>query len=86
MSDTPVRHRVQLAYDYAGHSADEIIEVDADEASRLLHEGKARLPDDEEHRAVATSATETQGVVGERGEALIEAPAAATKSSRSKSS
>jgi hypothetical protein len=38
--------KVQLAYEYEGHEPDEVVDVDDATGSRLVHEGKARVPDE----------------------------------------
>jgi hypothetical protein len=40
--------KVQLAYEYEGHEPDEVVDVDDATASRLIYEGRARVPDKEE--------------------------------------
>jgi hypothetical protein len=40
--------RITLAYEYEGHEPDETIDVEPDVARRLVHDGRARVPDGED--------------------------------------
>lgn len=59
--------RVTLAYEYEGHAPDETIDVDEATASRLVHEGKARVAEGEDVPASVAAAEPTTAAGVETG-------------------
>jgi hypothetical protein len=69
--------RVQLAYEYTDadgktHQPDDVIAVPESVARRLMTEGRARTPDDEEHRVAAASGVRLSGTDLDKPDVTVE--------------
>jgi hypothetical protein len=68
--------KVQLAYDYEGHKADDVVNVEPESvARRLIAEGRARIPDGEEQPETPAVGPFGPGIEGAGGKVTKAKPA-----------